>query len=112
MNGSDRFVLLTTSFSVDDPTIQNANDPRLEAIKLGLEAAIRDAIKGSEVISHSGSWSVYPIGDSTINARRCSKCQRWATDYNQPNQVDVLPWASESEDGDFICLECERWHSF
>ena len=52
-----------------------------------------------------GDCCSHDFGTEGVNARKCGECGRWATDMNEPDEIDALcsGWVA---DGTFLCSEC------
>ena len=103
------FVLLSTSFAIEDSSLGRKNLKQIMQIRHKVETAILDALRGTGEVSATECWDVTFIGEQGTNSRICESCGSWATDRNEPDPIGAFPSGTVREDGRFSCEECDDW---
>ena len=83
-----------------------AND---EAQRIGLimARAIDLALSEAKIESEELTTSYHHLEEAhmDLNAKRCDKCEEWATDWGKPRSIDALTPGWENE-GNWFCDMC------
>jgi len=101
-----RPVLVTVSVIVAAPADDEERSNRLLAVSQKLWRAAEQVCAAEPDCTPLGGSSFHHLDDGSENARRCERCDRWATDVDQP-VWRAIPLEPGCVIGDrFLCEQC------
>jgi hypothetical protein len=105
-----KLVLIGIAVLLEAPQDEKAMLNRMSMVGDLIENAVRQVTASQPDCKPMNVISYHYLGEDWENAKRCSDCGIWASDYTKPNQIDGIALGCLIK-GRFFCTQCRSKHT-